>query len=125
LAKVGAQEKFELKPDLALRQDGAFRLLLDTKYKTLDADDRELKVSQEDFYQMHAYLHRYECPRVVLVYPRTAGMPESRRSVFDLLDAQGIVEASAINLCRDLSSLDERELLIEELGRVLSGVENG
>jgi 5-methylcytosine-specific restriction enzyme subunit McrC len=63
---------FRLEPDIAFRKpDGTFPLLLDTKYKRLDPFDRAHGVSQADFYQMFAYAHRYDCPRVLLVYPQT------------------------------------------------------
>src|SRR5205085_2240053 len=54
---IRGREVFQLKPDLAFRQadtaqqKDAFPLLLDAKYKRLDAADARLGISQTDFYQ--------------------------------------------------------------------------
>ena len=54
------QTMFQLKPDLLLEQ-GDKTWVLDTKWKRLDAGDRQNKygLSQADFYQLFAYGQRY------------------------------------------------------------------
>lgn len=72
---------FQLKPDFLLRQ-GDIRWVLDTKWKRLDASLGNTKdkygLSQEDFYQLFAYGHRYLDGKgdVFLVYPKSATFSE-------------------------------------------------
>ena len=74
LARSGGNLVFRLKPDLALRSGQTFPLVMDTKYKGLEPDGSGAEVAQADFYQMFAYAHRYDCPRVLMLYPQTAEM---------------------------------------------------
>lgn len=68
------QRMFQLKPDLML-EHGDKRWVLDTKWKLLDAADRQSKygLSQADFYQLFAYGQRYlpGAGEMVLIYPKT------------------------------------------------------
>ncbi len=67
---------FRLKPDLLIRFEKAVRLIVDTKWKHLktDEEDRKNGIQQSDLYQMYAYAKRFECPDVVLLYPRIDGV---------------------------------------------------
>lgn len=69
---------FQLKPDLQLKL-GAMRWILDTKWKLLDAADRENKygLSQQDFYQLFAYGQYYLGGEgtLVLIYPAWQKFP--------------------------------------------------
>jgi 5-methylcytosine-specific restriction enzyme subunit McrC len=66
-------EKFGMKVDLILTDDTYRRILLDTKYKTLDAQKEHQGLSQADFYQMYAYESAGEryYDDIVLLYPTT------------------------------------------------------
>ena len=110
---------FQLHPDLAFRRGPAFPLLLDTKYKRLNPSDRRLGVSQADLYQMHAYARRYQCPRVVLLYPRTAEMSESLHERFTL-EGGGTIEVATVDLSVDLSSQEGRWRLAKMLHNILA-----
>jgi 5-methylcytosine-specific restriction enzyme subunit McrC len=72
LCKHHGKGFFQLQPDLQLRL-GAERWILDTKWKLLDASDRENKygLSQQDFYQLFAYGQHYLGGEgtLVLIYP--------------------------------------------------------
>jgi 5-methylcytosine-specific restriction enzyme subunit McrC len=83
LAKRDGANVFQLLPDLVLREANRFPLLIDLKYKRLDATARTSGVAQADFYQMHAYAHRYDCPQVLLLYPQTAEMAEAHHTNCD------------------------------------------
>ena len=111
---------FRLVPDLAFRLAGRFPLLLDAKYKRLSPADARLGVSQSDFYQMHAYARRFDCPRVLMLYPQTAEMPAPQRVRFELKSG-GLVDAASINLRVDLGSPASRAELTAELKSLLSG----
>jgi 5-methylcytosine-specific restriction enzyme subunit McrC len=115
LARKDGQTVFQTKPDLAFRNDMYFPLLVDTKYKRLVESDRKLGVSQADFYQMHAYAHRYKCNRVLLLYPQTTGASGPMRACFKLEECDHNVEVSTINLNINLSNKTDRKKLIAEL----------
>lgn len=110
---------FPLKPDLAFRDGARFPLLLDAKYKLLDAESRRLGVAPDDFYQMFAYAHRYNCPRVVVVYPQTAGMPEPLHACYVVEDAGRQIAVTTVDLRLDLQH--ERAMLIQCLKMLLQG----
>ena len=65
------QSVFALRPDIVVDSD----TVIDTKWKTLDPDDRVVGVEQSDVYQMLAYAHAYEARRVVMLYPWHPGLP--------------------------------------------------
>lgn len=98
LARRDGRRVFELKPDLALlNPDRSYPLLLDTKYKRLEPSDHDLGISSSDFYQMCAYARRYQCPRVVLIYPQMADISE-QRAVFRVQPDGEIIEAATVDL---------------------------
>jgi len=76
------QRWFRLKPDLLVKQKQGTRLVLDTKWKLLDAakrNDRDkYQLSEADFYQLYAYGHHYldSTGDIVLIYPRTDAFTE-------------------------------------------------
>jgi 5-methylcytosine-specific restriction enzyme subunit McrC len=76
LARSDGKPAFRLQPNLALRRsDRTFPLLLDAKYKELKPDGSAVGIA--DFNQMFAYAHRYDCPRVLMLYPQTADIPSA------------------------------------------------
>lgn len=87
LVAHGGQQWFALKPDLLVKQKQRTRLVLDTKWKLLDAkknNPREkYQLSQADFYQLYAYGHHYldgaypdGARDIVLIYPKTDAFAE-------------------------------------------------
>jgi 5-methylcytosine-specific restriction enzyme subunit McrC len=110
---------FRLKPDLAFRNGDRFPLLMDAKYKRLDAAETKLGVSQSDFYQMYAYAHRYHCPRVLLLYPQTATLSEPLRKPFPLEDSNKVIVAATVNLRVELGKPDS---LVEEMREIFQEV---
>ena len=62
---------FKLQPDIVfIRPDGSIPLIIDTKYKLLDPKDKELfSLIQSDMYQMFAYAKKYNCDKVIMLYP--------------------------------------------------------
>ena len=111
---------FRLEPDLALRTpNGTFPLLLDTKYKALTPAERGTSgLAPADMYQMHAYARRYACPRVLLLYPQTAGMTTPLRLRFDL-EGGGVVQAATLDLRVELGKREGVGQLIDEMKEVL------
>lgn len=121
LAKRGERNVFQTRPDLAFRKGPDFPLLIDTKYKRLDKNDLKLGVSQSDFYQMHAYVHRYDSPRVMLLYPQMAGTPEPLRESFSLHSGSKTIEAATVDLRLDMRNKQSRQNLVNELKTILKG----
>ncbi len=96
-------------------------LLVDAKYKRLGPSVRSVSISQGDIYQMHAYAHRYQCPRVLLLYPQTAEHRAPLRIKLHLQDGDHLIEARTVDLRIDLAKASERDKLVEELRQTLAG----
>ena len=70
----GQGDVFHLKPDILVENRyGKPILIVDTKYKQLDAGRGDAGVSEGDMYQMLAYATGFDCPRTLLIYPQSAG----------------------------------------------------
>jgi 5-methylcytosine-specific restriction enzyme subunit McrC len=122
LARRNERKVFQTRPDLAIRRDrNDFPLLIDTKYKRLDKNDLKLGVSQADFYQMYGYSHRYDCPRVVLLYPQMEGTPEPLRVCFSLHSSSKVIEAATVDLRIDMRDKQGQLNLVNELKTILKG----
>jgi len=120
LAQAGGKHVFRLKPDLAIHNGDVFPLLMDAKYKRLKPESFGADVGQDDFYQMFAYAHRYDCPRVLMLYPQTADMPKSGCWEFVLEGTNGkTVVAATVDVRVDLGSKQGRAQVVERLKKVV------
>ncbi len=117
------QPLFRLKPDLVLRVNDRFPVVMDLKYKQLNESDRKLGVAEADFYQMYAYANRYDCSRVVLLYPQTAVLSIPQRAKFQLEGRSTAIWAATVNLFKDLSSPEAKQNLQRELREILEAVD--
>lgn len=115
LASRENRSVFQTIPDIAFRNRDLFPLLIDTKYKLLDDKERNVGVSQSDFYQMHAYAHRYNCDRIILLYPNKSSSSERIHATFKLADCEKVIEASSVNVSVNLANSEGRCRLISEL----------
>lgn len=115
LASHRGRDEFQTIPDIAFRNGSEFPLLIDTKYKRLDENGSRVGVSHADFYQMHAYSHRYQCSRVVLLYPEMADSHGPISACFKLHGSDRTINVNTVNICVDLSSSAGRAKLIAEL----------
>ena len=73
---AGREDVLRLAPDLLFTLDGPGgrrTLIIDTKWKRL-SDKHAARPSNDDLYQLYAYLHRYDCDRAFLLYPHTDGV---------------------------------------------------
>jgi 5-methylcytosine-specific restriction enzyme subunit McrC len=68
------QPHFKLRPDLILRR-GEQTIVLDTKWKFINADDPtgHYGIEQADLYQLYAYGKKYNATDLVLIYPAHDG----------------------------------------------------
>lgn len=63
-------QRFQLRPDICLLQDGQVRAIVDAKWKVLEGgQDGRWSVGQGDVYQLNAYASTYGCDRLALCYP--------------------------------------------------------
>lgn len=86
---------FALKPDIIIDVAVDRQVIIDTKWKWINPDMHRNGVSSEDFYQMYAYLTRYEKAKtVILLYPRNDAYQE---------EAEGLVERYHVE-----NKIDER-----------------
>lgn len=107
---------FKLVPDIRFEtttQETA--LIVDTKYKLLEAAAAKAGVAEADAYQMFAYKERYRCPRLVLLYPQAS--ETIARDFSADADSLPWLEVRTVDLQRDL--MREKMGLCEELARVL------
>jgi 5-methylcytosine-specific restriction enzyme subunit McrC len=95
LVEHDEQQWFRLKPDLLIKQNQTTHMVLDTKWKLLDAAKKngreKYQLSQADFYQLYAYGQHYlgGTGDVVLIYPKTDTFTEPL-PVFDFPKANGM-----------------------------------
>ena len=84
LATIDNRPVFNMKPDIALKQQGAVQFILDAKWKRVDVNSDGLKhgISQSDMYQLFAYGKNYKCKTVALVYPKSDKFKELLRYRF-------------------------------------------
>jgi 5-methylcytosine-specific restriction enzyme subunit McrC len=69
VAVADGVDSFFLRPDITISADGEHVTIFDTKWKNLDLDKNDLGISSADIYQIAIYAGRYNCGRVVLIYP--------------------------------------------------------
>ncbi|HTE41934.1 MAG TPA: hypothetical protein VK629_14005 [Steroidobacteraceae bacterium] len=71
-ARETGANSFEVIPDLrVLDGEGKTKFIVDTKWKTLNHELRNLGISSQDVYQVLIYAAKHECTDVVLLYPDT------------------------------------------------------
>ncbi len=63
---------FQMRHDLFLTKNDE-AMIIDTKYKKTDFNDKKGGISQSDIYQMVTYAVRRKCRNVVLLYPKYSG----------------------------------------------------
>lgn len=106
-----------LRPDIRFEAAGGNTvLLIDTKYKRLDPVGSRYGMSEGDAYQMFAYARRYQCPRVVLLYPH---LKRPLRLEFATGGGPYWLGLRTIRFDLDLSRSDDRLLLQQGLGSIL------
>ena len=84
MAIIGDDPVFSTMPDIALRAGQKVHLILDAKWKRVDAttDDPKHGIQQADVYQLYAYAKRHRCGTVALIYPRNEFFRWSLRYCF-------------------------------------------
>ena len=115
LVRHQTQDWFQLKPDLLVRQDTQDVLVLDTKWKLIDEQKSNGKekydLSQADFYQLHAYGHKYlnGDGDVVLIYPLTDSFTKPLHHFEYAIQGESKLRLWVLPFC-----LDKRKLSIPD-----------
>lgn len=95
LVRHKKQDWFQLKPDLLVQTSKSNHLVLDTKWKLVDAKKANSKekygLDQSDFYQLQAYGQSYldGAGDVILIYPKTETFSQPL-AVFDFPKSPGL-----------------------------------
>lgn len=93
---------FQTKPDILIWHAGKVVHVIDTKWKRLSSriDDRKQGVSQADVYQMMAYAHLYEAPRLTLLYPHHEDLSaaEGVQARFRISGRETIIETASVDV---------------------------
>lgn len=110
-------QAFQMKLDILISEGSTNQLIIDTKYKLLEkTDDKKQGVSQADAYQMYAYAKKYNCNRIILLYPQHLSKKLELNS-YDFGD--GIcLEIKTVDLQIDLDK--EKEKLKDGLIEILN-----
>ena len=94
-------------------------LIIDTKWKRLSEEDGG-RPSRADLYQLYAYLHRYDCQRAYLLYPRSGALPRDLQALARHVgDHVGTVGVRFVELNRKLWTREGKTALGDELAVIL------
>jgi 5-methylcytosine-specific restriction enzyme subunit McrC len=95
-------------------------LIVDTKWKRLSEEEGG-RPSRSDLYQLYAYLHRYDCQRAFLLYPRAAGaLPRDLQALARHAgDHVGTVGMRFVDLNRKLWTREGKTTLADELAAIV------
>lgn len=96
------KSKFRLIPDIVL-QDDSQTLILDTKWKLIDASKSKQNygIQQSDLYQIYAYGKKYEAQQLFLIYPANENFATALQ-VFDY-EAEMSLKIIPFDLCKEVS----------------------
>ena len=110
-----------LRPDLLLRAPTQqFTRIIDMKYKRLQPHERAYGVSRGDIFQMHAYAQRYNCDRVVMLYPQTVDLTTPITQTLTFTGTNQTLTVASVDLRGDLWKTAQQQELIERLRSVFS-----
>lgn len=93
---------FQTKPDILILDGNRVVQIIDTKWKRISAriEDPKQGVSQADVYQMMAYAHLYDAPKVTLLYPHHAalGSDPGLQAGFKITGHAATIETKSIDI---------------------------
>ncbi|NOU73983.1 ATP-dependent helicase [Paenibacillus sp. LMG 31458] len=118
LIKDGTQRGvFQLEPDLLVSLKNGSKVIIDTKWKRIDSSIARHGVQRNDFYQMYAYLTRYDdVGTVFLLYPHHDGIFNSGGT---FLESWGLEQDERKKLKVFSISYEDEFKAIDELSTIL------
>ena len=82
LAITKEKNIFQLKPDIVGYEDSKYNFIADTKWKILSQKEQNDGISQNDLYQIFAYLAKYQCKGGFLIYPKIKDSNQEEQKEF-------------------------------------------
>ncbi len=77
------RKQFALKPDLVLKRKDGRVVIMDTKWKVLNNNERKnYGISEKDMYQMYVYAKKYKTTEIYMIYPINKEMIEHKKIKF-------------------------------------------
>ncbi|CAH1222726.1 hypothetical protein PAECIP111892_05189 [Paenibacillus auburnensis] len=107
------ERRFLLKPDIVVISEGR-TVILDTKWKML-LPDGDHGISQSDMYQAYAYHKKYNAETVILIYPWTTAMAETKDPIVYRSNDGVTVQVFFVDLSMECGGVAELRGLIELL----------
>lgn len=122
----GQEKVLRMAPDLVFVQETVGvqqakkkTLIIDTKWKRLSEEEGS-RPSRPDLYQLYAYLHRYDCQRAHLLYPKAAGLQVRDLNARGRNDSEaGTVGVRFVDLNRKLWTREGKAALADELAAIV------
>lgn len=109
---------FRLRPDIVfIKPNKTIPILIDTKYKLLNSQDKELGISQSDMYQMFAYSEKYSCNKVIMIYPDRGEVKEKTFTVEEGENRK--IRINTVDIGIDL--FKNKEALLGQLKKIFGG----
>lgn len=118
---ANAKPVIHLKPDILIKSFGKTRLIIDAKYKNFPDLIAYQNVVKDDLYQMITYATRFECPNVLLIYPRSIQTSPTVPLVLEIEQSPIRVFIATLNLHQPLNKLDG---LIKEFREIMTCIHN-
>ncbi|QIZ08499.1 McrC family protein [Priestia megaterium] len=114
---------FKLKPDICIMNKGSGEVdsIIDTKWKILNSNKKNLGISQNDVYQMYAYAREYKCGKVTLLYPQNEEIPFTMPIYSNKNYIHNSIEVRVKTLNLNYKLPHEIDLILEQLKQVVEG----
>lgn len=109
---------FNLKPDISIENDKEIQVIIDTKYKKLYRNKLRKGVSDRDLYQMFGYFHKYQKPKIILLYPKYNQNVSDK--YFFYLNSDISLNISTIDLKVPLYTKEGERDIVEQLREIIS-----
>lgn len=116
-----AKPILQLKPDILIKSHGRPRLIIDMKNKTLPTLNAIQDIAKDDLYQMTIYATHFDCPNVLLLYPRPAHTNTTSPLVLEIEGSPIRIFIATLNLHQPLNQLDG---LVDEFRGILTCIHN-
>ncbi|MEM4616011.1 MAG: hypothetical protein QXY19_03295 [Archaeoglobaceae archaeon] len=116
------QKIAEMKPDIIV-EVGNSKVVIDTKYKLLEPEDRKLGVSQQDLYQIYAYCRELGANKALLIYPESLNSidKEFQNKPF-LMGKNGDIELFVRTIALGVDLVKDWSAFVSELKETLSSI---
>lgn len=110
-------KRFLLKPDIVVKNEES-TIVLDTKWKLLNAHQNNYGVSQADMYQAYAYSTKYNAKRVFLLYPFTHHCSHLAKSPITYQNSNGVTVCIGFI---DLLKIDQSiHTLVQQIEKIMT-----